>query len=148
MGYERVKRRTFPLISGHGLKKEGEGEERVKLYKRRSTIELGRCGGDQKKKAGSGLYPWWSSSTFANAQMVYIPSWQEFQEAAENLYEKSPNSVSADLFLPPPMPSLADTTMQTRYCVKWKSSEAKLVLKITDNTTVRPFLAFSSYAFI
>lgn len=26
--------------------------------------------------------------------MVYIPSWQEFQEAAENLYEKSPNSVS------------------------------------------------------
>jgi hypothetical protein len=28
--------------------------------------------------------------------------------------------------------------MQTRYCVKWKSSEAKLVLKITDNTTVSP----------
>lgn len=26
--------------------------------------------------------------------MVNIPSWQEFQEAAENLYEKSPNSVS------------------------------------------------------
>ena len=26
---------------------------------------------------------------------------------------------------------------QTRYCVKWKSSEGKLVLKITDNTTVR-----------
>lgn len=26
--------------------------------------------------------------------MVYIPSWQKFQEAAENLYEKSPNSVS------------------------------------------------------
>jgi len=28
-------------------------------------------------------------------------------------------------------------SMQTRYCVKWKSSEGKLVLKITDNTTVR-----------
>ena len=25
--------------------------------------------------------------------MVYIASWKEFQEAAENLYEKSPNSV-------------------------------------------------------
>lgn len=25
---------------------------------------------------------------------------------------------------------------QTRYCVKWKSSEGKLVLKITDDTTV------------
>lgn len=25
--------------------------------------------------------------------MVYISSWQEFQEAAEGLYEKSPNKV-------------------------------------------------------
>jgi len=56
--------------------------------------------------------------------MVYIPSWQEFQDAAENLYEKSPNS--------------------TRYCVKWKSSEAKLVLKITDNTTCLKFKTYSS----
>jgi len=56
--------------------------------------------------------------------MVYIASWQEFQEAAENLYEKSPNS--------------------TRYCVKWKSSEAKLVLKITDNTTCLKFKTYSS----
>lgn len=38
--------------------------------------------------------------------MVYIPSWQEFQEAAENLYEKSPNSVSVTL--PPFSLSLAD----------------------------------------
>jgi len=56
--------------------------------------------------------------------MVYISSWQEFQEAAENLYEKSPNS--------------------TRYCVKWKSSEAKLVLKVTDNTTCLKFKTYSS----
>lgn len=27
--------------------------------------------------------------------------------------------------------------LKTRYCIKWKSSEGKLVLKITDNTTVR-----------
>jgi signal recognition particle subunit SRP9 len=33
---------------------------------------------------------------------------------------------------------LIDHRMQTRYCVKWKSSEAKLVLKVTDNTTVSP----------
>jgi len=56
--------------------------------------------------------------------MVYIASWQEFQEAAENLYEKSPNS--------------------TRYCVKWKSSEAKLVLKVTDNITCLKFKTYSS----
>ena len=30
--------------------------------------------------------------------MVYIASWKEFQEAAENLYEKSPNSVSFYFF--------------------------------------------------
>jgi signal recognition particle subunit SRP9 len=56
--------------------------------------------------------------------MVYIASWQEFQEAAENLYEKSPNTA--------------------RYCVKWKASEAKLVLKITDNTTCLKFKTYSS----
>ncbi|CAL1697723.1 unnamed protein product [Somion occarium] len=56
--------------------------------------------------------------------MVYISSWQEFQEAAEALYEKSPNT--------------------TRYCVKWRSSEGKLVLKITDNTTCLKFKTHSS----
>lgn len=56
--------------------------------------------------------------------MVYIASWKEFQEAAENLYEKSPNSA--------------------RYCVKWKASDAQLVLKITDNTTCLKFKTYSS----
>ncbi|KAI0075166.1 signal recognition particle, SRP9/SRP14 subunit [Panus rudis PR-1116 ss-1] len=56
--------------------------------------------------------------------MVYISSWQEFQEAAEALYEKSPN--------------------KTRYCVKWRGSEGKLVLKITDDTTCLKFKTFSS----
>ncbi|KAF8127701.1 signal recognition particle, SRP9/SRP14 subunit [Boletus edulis] len=56
--------------------------------------------------------------------MVYITSWQEYQEAAENLYVKSPG--------------------KTRYCVKWKSSEGKLVLKITDDTTCIKFKTYSS----
>ncbi|KAF8963289.1 signal recognition particle, SRP9/SRP14 subunit, partial [Flammula alnicola] len=56
--------------------------------------------------------------------MVYIHSWQGFQDAAESLYAKSPNN--------------------TRYCVKWKSSEGKLVLKITDDTTCLKFKTNSS----
>ncbi|KAJ3512700.1 hypothetical protein NLJ89_g3371 [Agrocybe chaxingu] len=56
--------------------------------------------------------------------MVYIHSWQEFQDAAEALYSKAPNN--------------------TRYGVKWKSSEGKLVLKITDNTTCIKFKTNSS----
>ncbi|KAJ7468797.1 signal recognition particle, SRP9/SRP14 subunit [Mycena latifolia] len=56
--------------------------------------------------------------------MVYIHAWQEYQEAAEALYAKSPTT--------------------TRYCVKWKSSEGKLVLKITDNTTCIKFKTYSS----
>ncbi|KAG2744132.1 signal recognition particle, SRP9/SRP14 subunit [Suillus brevipes Sb2] len=56
--------------------------------------------------------------------MVYIVSWQEYQEAAEKLYAKSPN--------------------KARYCVKWRSSEGKLVLKITDDTTCIKFKTYSS----
>ncbi|KAG5642653.1 hypothetical protein DXG03_002365 [Asterophora parasitica] len=56
--------------------------------------------------------------------MVYIHSWQDYQDAAEALYEKSPK--------------------EARYCVKWKSSEGKLVLKITDNTTCIKFKTYSS----
>ncbi|KAK0186970.1 signal recognition particle, SRP9/SRP14 subunit [Armillaria mellea] len=56
--------------------------------------------------------------------MVYIQSWQEYQDAAEALYTKSPRN--------------------TRYCVKWKASEGKLVLKITDNTSCIKFKTYSS----
>ncbi|KAH9943646.1 signal recognition particle, SRP9/SRP14 subunit [Amylocystis lapponica] len=56
--------------------------------------------------------------------MVYISSWQEYQEAAEALYEKSPN--------------------KARYCVKWRAAESKLVLKITDDTTCLKFKTSSS----
>ncbi len=33
--------------------------------------------------------------------MVYISSWQEFQEAAEALYEKSPNKVGVFVSISP-----------------------------------------------
>ncbi|KAF8488903.1 signal recognition particle, SRP9/SRP14 subunit [Gautieria morchelliformis] len=56
--------------------------------------------------------------------MVYIINWQEFQEAAEGLYEKSPRN--------------------TRYCVKWRAAEGVLVLKITDNTTCLKYKTHSS----
>ncbi|EPS99255.1 signal recognition particle SRP9/SRP14 subunit [Fomitopsis schrenkii] len=56
--------------------------------------------------------------------MVYLSSWQEYQEAAEALYEKSP--------------------VTTRYCVKWRAADGKLVLKITDNTTCLKFKTSSS----
>ncbi|KAN0134306.1 Signal recognition particle, SRP9/SRP14 subunit [Lactarius tabidus] len=56
--------------------------------------------------------------------MVYINSWQEYQEAAENLYTSSPR--------------------KTRYSVKWKSSEGKLVLKITDDVKCLKFKTHSS----
>ncbi|KAF9007170.1 signal recognition particle SRP9 SRP14 subunit [Cyathus striatus] len=56
--------------------------------------------------------------------MVYIHSWHDYQDAAEALYQKSPN--------------------QTRYCVKWKSNEGKLVLKITDNVSCIKFKTNSS----
>ncbi|KIK55711.1 hypothetical protein GYMLUDRAFT_47670 [Collybiopsis luxurians FD-317 M1] len=56
--------------------------------------------------------------------MVYINSWQDYQDAAEALYSKSPHS--------------------TRYCVKWNSSQGKLVLKITDNVSCIKFKTYSS----
>ena len=75
--------------------------------------------------------------------MVYISSWQEYQEAAEALYEKSPNKVCTLLRL---WHTDADQVcpMKTRYVVKWRASEGKMVLKITDDTTVRltPILYF------
>jgi len=56
--------------------------------------------------------------------MVYVNSWQQYQEAAENLYTNSPR--------------------KTRYSVKWRSSEGKLVLKITDDVTCLKFKTHSS----
>ncbi|PFH47427.1 hypothetical protein AMATHDRAFT_67727 [Amanita thiersii Skay4041] len=56
--------------------------------------------------------------------MVYIHSWQEYQDAAEALYAKSPN--------------------KARYCVKWNSTQGKLVLKITDDTSCIKFKTYSS----
>ncbi|KAJ7055584.1 signal recognition particle, SRP9/SRP14 subunit [Mycena amicta] len=55
---------------------------------------------------------------------MYIHGWQEYQDRAEALYASSPNT--------------------TRYCVKWRASESKLVLKITDNNTCLKFKTSSS----
>ncbi|KAF6756261.1 signal recognition particle, SRP9/SRP14 subunit, partial [Ephemerocybe angulata] len=56
--------------------------------------------------------------------MVYVHSWQDFQDAAEALYDRDP--------------------VKTRYCVKWKAGEGKLVLKITNDTTCLKFKTYSS----
>ncbi|KIY45255.1 signal recognition particle, SRP9/SRP14 subunit, partial [Fistulina hepatica ATCC 64428] len=56
--------------------------------------------------------------------MVYIHSWRDFEVAAEALYDKSPST--------------------TRYVVKFKANEGKLVLKITDNITCIKFKTYSS----
>ncbi|EJD04977.1 signal recognition particle, SRP9/SRP14 subunit [Fomitiporia mediterranea MF3/22] len=56
--------------------------------------------------------------------MVYIHSWPEYQSAVEALYEQAPE--------------------RTRYCVKWKPSEGKLVLKITDDVTCLKYKTHSS----
>jgi len=96
--------------------------------------------------------------------MVYINSWQKYQEAAENLYANSLRKVWHPLrsfFFSPSVPVLPGLIKvgrarakrkrnvnendsfrltdywKTRYSVKWKSSEGKLVLKITDDVTVR-----------
>ncbi|TRM58257.1 signal recognition particle, SRP9/SRP14 subunit [Schizophyllum amplum] len=55
--------------------------------------------------------------------MVYIHAWQDYQDAAEALYAKSPNA---------------------RYVVKYKHNEGQLVLKITDDKTCLKFKTHSS----
>ncbi|KAG0049760.1 hypothetical protein BGZ83_005408 [Gryganskiella cystojenkinii] len=47
--------------------------------------------------------------------MVNILAWDEFQKAAEELYQLSPNN--------------------TRYVAKYRHTEGKLVLKVTDDRT-------------
>jgi len=56
--------------------------------------------------------------------MVYISLWQDFQEAAEELYSKEP--------------------VKTRYSVKWKANIGTLILKITDDTTCVKYKTRSS----
>lgn len=70
--------------------------------------------------------------------MVYISGWHKFQIAAEELYAKSPNTVNTSPH--DVRTSCAYTIYQTRYCVKFKTidGKGKLVLKITDDLTVRP----------
>ncbi|KLO16481.1 signal recognition particle, SRP9/SRP14 subunit [Schizopora paradoxa] len=72
--------------------------------------------------------------------MVYVHSWTEYQRQAEELYQKSPNKVGQQRSLEVQvLPS-----SEARYCVKWKASEGKLVLKITDDTTCLKYKTHSS----
>jgi hypothetical protein len=71
---------------------------------------------------------------------VYIHSWQEFQDAAEALYTKSPDKVRSVT----KCNKLVVKHVQARYCVKWKSSEGRLILKVTDNTSVSYNVCISS----
>ncbi|ESK89186.1 signal recognition particle 9 kda protein [Moniliophthora roreri MCA 2997] len=56
--------------------------------------------------------------------MVYFQSWHEFQDAAEALHKNSPQN--------------------TRYVVKWRACEGKLVLKVTDDVKCLKFKTYSS----
>lgn len=47
--------------------------------------------------------------------MVYIPSWDLFYESAQKLYAANPT--------------------KTRYVIKYRHKDGKLVLKVTDNKT-------------
>ncbi|KAL6053115.1 Signal recognition particle protein [Balamuthia mandrillaris] len=53
--------------------------------------------------------------------MVYISSWDSFYEAAEALYTKEPT--------------------RTRYVIKYRHNEGKLVLKVTDDNTCLKYKA-------
>ncbi|CAG8625690.1 3275_t:CDS:2 [Ambispora gerdemannii] len=47
--------------------------------------------------------------------MVYINDWNEYQQAAEELYQSSPKT--------------------TRYVISWRHTQGQLVLKVTDDRT-------------
>ncbi|KAJ0053114.1 hypothetical protein Pint_03186 [Pistacia integerrima] len=55
--------------------------------------------------------------------MVYITSWDEFVERSVQLYRADPQS--------------------TRYCMKYRHCDGKLVLKVTDNKEARTRFALS-----
>ncbi|MBA0680681.1 hypothetical protein Goari_012368, partial [Gossypium aridum] len=58
------------------------------------------------------LIPYFGSSSIDGA-MVYVTSWDEFVERTVQLFRASPES--------------------TRYCMKYRHCDGKLVLKVTDN---------------
>ncbi|KAH9996011.1 hypothetical protein BJV77DRAFT_1091024 [Russula vinacea] len=79
--------------------------------------------------------------------MVYINSWQKYQEAAENCTPTHLESAPPGLSRPGERADKrpwANGLGKTRYSVKWRSSEGKLVLKITDDVTCLKFKTHSS----
>lgn len=85
--------------------------------------------------------------------MTYVESWAEFQEGAQRIYIANPGAVRQR---PPKAPTgtkrprvallmlllllsaehVQNCCLQTRYSVKYRHTDGKLVLKVTDDTTV------------
>ena len=74
--------------------------------------------------------------------MVYFDSWDEFLERSVELFRADPITVRTP-FLPDPHPlcTRIDLTpppfAQTRYVMKYRHCDGKLVLKVTDDLQVR-----------
>ena len=86
------------------------------------------CGGGQSQGHGQLRYDrlderWCTSTPGSSSRMQLRP----FTQNHRTMFVLS-KSISANL--------ISHLFSQTRYCVKWRSSQGKLVLKITDNTTV------------
>lgn len=76
--------------------------------------------------------------------MVYIDDWNDFAARAEALMLAQPLKVWARFFFFSSFVSSPDAhtaPIQTRYVLKYRASDAKLVLKVTDDVVVRLLLA-------
>jgi signal recognition particle subunit SRP9 len=77
--------------------------------------------------------------------MVYFDSWDEFVDRSVQLFRADPVLVRRDPALPPRFllpasrsnPSYVCPCVQTRYVMKYRHCDGKLVLKVTDDRVVR-----------
>jgi signal recognition particle subunit SRP9 len=84
--------------------------------------------------------------------MVYVDSWDEFVERSVQLFRADPNAVRRRRPIPSPLPRVVlllsvcpilpnlfvRVSLQTRYVMKYRHCEGKLVLKVTDDREVLP----------
>lgn len=66
---------------------------------------------------------------------MYITNWDEFQKAAEDLYIASPEQVNITRSFSTAISHLLQH--QTRYVHNFHRSDGELVLKVTDDRTVK-----------
>ncbi len=73
--------------------------------------------------------------------MVYVAEWTDFAAKAEALVQAQPKRVCKRAFSTPSRLLLLTQThllgLQTRFTFKYRPSDAKLVLKVTDDVVVR-----------